>query len=119
MSQVDAAQRKPVWLALSVLYLDTELTDEDYKRIASVLHEAKLSWTEIQTINREEVAPVLVYNLLGVAGEWAGFDEEWLVAAIARRQNPPTLLGSRQLWGHFIKWLLADALERLRRFYTY
>jgi hypothetical protein len=32
-----------------------------------------------------EVAPVCGYNLLSVAGVWAGFDEEWLVNSIFSR----------------------------------
>ncbi|WP_022825905.1 DUF7079 family protein [Hymenobacter norwichensis] len=85
MFRENATARTPVWIALAALYLDTELTDDDYKHIADVRYQARLSWAEMQRINQEEVAPVLVYNLLSVAGEWGGFDEQWLMQAITAR----------------------------------
>jgi hypothetical protein len=75
-------ERKPVWVALSNLYLDTELQEDDYKYIAEVFYNSPYSLDEIDLINKYEVAPVLMPNLLSVAGEWAGFDEDWLVQAI-------------------------------------
>jgi hypothetical protein len=114
----NAPARTPVWVALSTLYLDTELLDDDYRHIAGVAHKAGLSWAEVERINQDEVAPVVVYNLFSIAGEWAGFDEESFVAAIISRRKLPTLLGSRRLWVRFIRWMLADSLERLRWFYT-
>ncbi|MDB2705549.1 hypothetical protein N9Y67_03295, partial [Pseudomonadota bacterium] len=37
---------------------------------------------ELKFILNNEVAPAVSENLLSVAGEWAGFDEEWLVNRI-------------------------------------
>ncbi|MBC8082245.1 MAG: hypothetical protein H7Z21_03475 [Hymenobacter sp.] len=109
-----AAQRTPVWLALSELYLDTELLDADYKRIALVLREAGLNWAEAEAINTNEVAPVVIHNLLSVAGEWSGFDEEWLVTSIMRCNKPPKLLGSRRLWWYFVRRMLKSSLVQLQ-----
>ena len=36
-----------------------------------------------------EVYPVCKYNLWSVAGEWAGFDRDWLKAKILGRLNSP------------------------------
>jgi hypothetical protein len=46
---------------------------------------------ELREIYLFEVAPVVFPNLLSIAGEWAGFDEEWLVQEVtkqARRRSP-------------------------------
>jgi hypothetical protein len=78
-------ERKPVWIALSNLYLDTELQEDDYKYMAEVFYKSPYSLAEIDLINKYEVAPVLMPNLLSVAGEWAGFDEDWLIESITSK----------------------------------
>ena len=70
--------RKQIWLALSELYLDTELDTADFDRMVSTLKQTNLSLDEIKNIDLYGVFPLLQPNLLSVAGEWAGFDEEWL-----------------------------------------
>lgn len=75
-------KRRPVWLALSELWLDTELSTEDLKRIARVLADSGLTIDELRQVYLVEVAPVVSPNLLTVAGEWAGFDEAWLCSQI-------------------------------------
>ena len=107
-------QRKPVWVALSDLYLDVELQESDFAHIAAILRNAGLNWAEAQSINVNEVAPVVIHNLFAVAGVWTGFDEEQLYAMILRRRRPPRLLGSRRLWRYFVERMLADCLPRLR-----
>ena len=37
----------------------------------------------------DEVTPVVQGNLLNVAGEWAGFDDKWLVAEMSKRIGKP------------------------------
>lgn len=71
-------ERVPVWHALSELFLDTELQDEDHQRIARVLAVSPYSQKKLDEILRFEVTPLLKGNLLSIAGEWAGFDKEWL-----------------------------------------
>ncbi|GEP44814.1 DUF7079 family protein [Brevifollis gellanilyticus] len=77
-------RRRRVWIALSELWLDTELANEDLERIAKVMAESKLSIEELRQVYLVEVAPVVSLNLLSVAGAWAGFDEEWLCSQIIR-----------------------------------
>src|SRR3954447_14412529 len=84
-------RRKPVWIALSDLWLDTELTEHDLRRIAEVMRRSGYEVEELREIYLFEVAPVVFPNLLSVAGEWAGFDEEWLVHEVgkqATRRSP-------------------------------
>lgn len=79
--------RTPLWMALSELFLDTVLSDDDRKRIAALLKQSPYTLNEIETILYEEVYPVCIPNLLYVAGEWTGFDPEWLKKEILNRQR--------------------------------
>jgi hypothetical protein len=91
LDQAEIERRKPVWIALSDLWLDTELTEDDLRRIAEVMRRSGYKVEELREIYLFEVAPVVFPNLLSVAGEWAGFDEEWLVQEVtkqARRRSP-------------------------------
>src|SRR3954447_4978992 len=78
-------RRKPVWIALSDLWLDTELTEDDLRRIAEVMRRSGYGVEELRDIYLFEVAPVVFPNLLSVAGEWTGFDEEWLVNEVTKQ----------------------------------
>jgi hypothetical protein len=77
-------RRKPLWIALSKLWLDTELKPEDLENIARIMADSGLTIKELREVYLVEVAPVVSPNLCTVAGEWAGFDEEWLCSQIVR-----------------------------------
>lgn len=85
-------RRKPVWIALSDLWLDTELTEDDLRRIAEVMRRSGYEVEELREIYLFEVAPVVFPNLLSVAGEWAGFDEEWLVNEVTKQARSRNLV---------------------------
>lgn len=53
----ELARRQAVWLALSELYLDTELQAADFQRIAAILAASGFNWTDIRAIKYDEVAP--------------------------------------------------------------
>ncbi len=74
----DLARRRPVWFARSELFLDTELQPSDQIRIARTLRDSRYDDATLLAILGDEVAPICGGNLLSVAGEWAGFDGEWL-----------------------------------------
>lgn len=76
--------RKDVWIALSDLFLDTDVS-LNYDYISRVCAASEYSLEELKKILENEVAPVCYINLLIVAGEWVGFDEEWLVNKISKR----------------------------------
>ena len=84
LTQNEIDRRRPVWLAFSEFWLDTELGPHDLERLASAIGQSGFSISELRRIHLEEVAPVLYPNLLSPAGEWAGFDEEWLCGAIVQ-----------------------------------
>lgn len=85
MHPEETERRKPVWLALSELYLDTELDDDDLKRIALILFQSSYSTEELKDILYYEVAPIVRGNLWTVAGIWSGFDEDWLYKKIIEK----------------------------------
>ena len=110
MTNEEIELREPIWLALSELWLDTELTERDLDSIASVMAESKYSLRELRGIYLYEVAPVVYSNLLNVAGEWAGFNEEWLYGKIKeemRRSSP-----ARRFFHRLKKPLMTYATER-------
>lgn len=82
LDEREIARRRPVWRALSALWLDTELDASALDSIVRVLRDAGFDHATLETIYAVELAPVLGPNLLGVAGVWSGFDEAWLAARI-------------------------------------
>lgn len=82
----DLARRRPVWQALSELFLDTEvdalLPSLAQRLAASAYSEAELDW-----ILRRELQPLLQWNLFPAAGVWDGFDPEWLEQSIIARRH--------------------------------
>ncbi len=111
----DLARRQVVWLALSELYLDTELEEADFLRLAGIFAASGFEWAEVRQINYDEVAPVLWQNLLSVAGEWAGWDETLLIASIRERYTGAhhRCLGSRVLWQRVVDYFTADWLAKI------
>ncbi len=113
-------ERKPIWIALSEFYLDTELQDYHFRYIANKIIESPYSLEEVQQINKYEVFPVLQANLLSVAGEWAGFQEEWLIRSIMdslKKRNAFRKLKIDKLW-LIHKWMQEDYWIKLTDVYT-
>jgi len=84
----DLANRRPVWEALSDLFLDTDVSLARQSRI-DTLAASPYSLEEIERILIDEVYPICKYNLLSVAGAWSGFDQAWLEERILRRLRSP------------------------------
>jgi hypothetical protein len=104
----ERVRKKPVWLALSEFWLDTELQTEDLRRIAQVLKESGYTPNEIEQIYKFEVAPVVwmnVFPFYPTVGEWAAFDPEWLEAKILSNI-------ARQKQSSFYRWRIRSAFFR-------
>jgi hypothetical protein len=106
---MNLSDRKPIWLALSNLYLDTELQDYNFKSIATKVKESPYSFEEVKQIDKQEVFPVLYSNLLSVAGVWNGFDEDWLISEITKKLQ-------KRSW--FKDFMLKVKYARLKRMYA-
>ena len=115
---LDLANRRPVWEALSTLFLDTDISLlREYR--AKLLAESPYEIDEIERILRDEVFPVCSWNMLSIAGEWAGFEPEWLEARITQRikRNSHFRFGfGHRLVAHGREWRATrEAVQRLRR----
>lgn len=97
---VEVDHRMPVWVALSELFLDTELQGQDYYRIARALASSPYSEEKLNEILRFEVTPVLKWNLMCMAGEWAGFNKEWLCEKLVPR------IDKRPFFRRGVPWML-------------
>jgi hypothetical protein len=82
LNKKDINKRLPLWIAFSDLFLDTEITDSCRKHIASKIKESPFNPEEVINILWLEVFPAVCDNLRDVAGEWAGFNEQWLTERI-------------------------------------
>jgi hypothetical protein len=84
----DLANRTPVWVAMTEFFLDTELTDVTVSYIAKTCAASPYSVPELQRILFTEVWPAFLPNLLSVAGEWAGWPEEFVKSRVLERYRP-------------------------------
>jgi hypothetical protein len=84
----DLGNRRPVWEALSDLFLDTDTSLARGWRVG-VLAASPYSLDELQEILVDEVYPVCRSNLFSIAGEWVGFGPEWLQSSILQRLRSP------------------------------
>lgn len=83
----DLPCRRPVWDALSELFLDTDPAIFRAQRIDR-LAASPYSLEALEYILTEELYPVCIHNLRCVAGEWAAFDPDWLETRILHNQQP-------------------------------
>jgi len=80
--------RRPVWQALSDLFLDTDTSLARSWRVG-ILAASPYSIEELQDIRVDEVYHVCRSNCLWIAGEWAGFEPERLESRILDRLRSP------------------------------
>lgn len=81
----DLPDRRPVWEALSGLFLDTDVSLGLRLRV-EVLARSPYTADQLQSILLDEVYPACKNNLYAVAGVWDGFDQDWLQARILAQQ---------------------------------
>jgi hypothetical protein len=79
-------RRRPVWEALSELFLDTDVALSREWR-ARQLAASPYPIEHLERILTDEVLPVCQGNLYAVAGVWSGFDLQWLEESILRRSQ--------------------------------
>ena len=91
----DLENRTPVWLALSEFFLDTELTEVTVAYIARICAASPYSMKELERIMFLEVYPAFVSNLFSVAGEWAGWSEEFVRKRVLESYKPRYCLSWR------------------------
>jgi len=67
-----------LWSAFSELFLDTDISADTHRFVARRIIESGLPPETVLQVLWLEVFPALCDNLRFVAGEWAGFTDEWL-----------------------------------------
>ena len=118
LSTEEISLRLPVWAALSQLFLDTCLTDEERHEIAAVIRQAGLSADEAEAVLVDEVAPVFAPNLMSVAGEYVPWDQaqvaELVLAGLSKRGVlTNTIIG--RLWRRRLARLAWDDWQIVKR----
>ncbi len=78
--------REEVWVAMADHFLDTE-TRHDIPLTAMRCVEVGLSVSGARKIWCYEVSRAVGFNAWGVAGEWAGWDRDWLIQRIERLRS--------------------------------
>lgn len=76
LSPQEVACRLPVWVTLSELFVDNEITAAHLALMAQTLGASGYSRAELHDILRDEVAPVFGVNLRSVAGNWTGWRDD-------------------------------------------
>lgn len=84
MPAIDDANADVV-LAMAEHFLDTE-TRHRLPHTASLCVRAGLNAEQVRSLWCHDVAPVVGMNLLSPAGEWAGWNRDWLLRQIAARR---------------------------------
>ena len=116
---LDVQARRPVWVALSQFWLDTEIGAATAHATVRTILESPYSVDQAEAIHWAEVAPALRRNAFpNLLGEWAGFDEDWLTAECSRvaRQNPSVFTALRTRRDRWVAGDLPDVVsERARR----
>ncbi|KAA8895199.1 hypothetical protein FN846DRAFT_348422 [Sphaerosporella brunnea] len=122
-STIISAEEQHACIMLSLLFLDTELTDWHLSAMARRLQGLNLDESALLSLLRYDVFPVLWGNLFAVAGEWAWFDSEWLLSEIEDRRNSWLLRRCVSAPAHALAWAVASwmvlgpfesLMERLR-----
>jgi len=112
----DLPPREQLWIALSDLWLDTELSTARVEAIAAVVRASRHSRREVEDVLRRELAPILDANLRSPAGVWSGFDPEWVCAQARARAARPGRRGRlgavRDVWARVASSAFGD--ERAR-----
>jgi hypothetical protein len=106
----ETERRRPVWEALSDLFLDTELDSRDLQGIAHILARSGYDDDELATILYYEVYPVCISNLVSTAGEWGLFDGSWLQNQILANENRPWMTWRVFQWG---RWMIRDDWQKI------
>lgn len=115
MTQDELAQRRPVWDAMSDLFLDTEVR-WNVPWVALKCAESGLDDEALERVFWVEVFPEAIPNLLQVAGEWGVLSLP--EAALVKRANSgsvPWLTRRASGWMVEKEWLAARALARWLR----
>ena len=83
---------------------------------ARVCAQSKYSLSEIEQIFWNEVRPAVWFNLMSVAGEWKGFNIDWLSQRILKSNRYGRRLPIKYFHRYATSWWikLHDEIDRMR-----
>jgi len=112
MSPEDLKRRRPVWDAMSDLFLDTE-TRWDVPLVARICADSDYDDATLERIFWVEVFPEAIPNMLSIFGEWGALDLP--EASLISRAKLGRMPWVRQyLWGRMVKSEWRAALDITR-----
>jgi hypothetical protein len=80
-------EERQAYMILSELFLDTEHTPLKLHFLSRSLRGLGIPTATLQHMLRHDLFPILYPNLLSITGEWAGFDEDWLLQKVQDRRS--------------------------------
>lgn len=99
--------RLTLWIALSDLFLDTEVDERTVRHIAQTIDDSAFTLEQVEDILWYEVYPALESNLRSPAGMWSGWPDEWLKETIESTPRPASIRGARSVINEIIRcWVL-------------
>lgn len=114
LEPAEIERRLPLWIALSDLFLDTDVTPM-LPYIARTIVEGGWSIEAAEAALRWEVRPAFYHNFLDVAGEWAGWPDAYVrERVLERRGTAGDVIGSDRFMPEEWRAVVAE-VERLRR----
>lgn len=90
MQTIDES-RLQAWQALSQFFLDTELTEPSLAWVARAVAQSPYTLDQLHSILWHELYPALHWNLRSMAGEWAGWTDEFLIEHVKVRPFEPAV----------------------------
>ena len=107
LSTEEIERRVPVWSVMADLFLDTQYEQADYVRIADHCREAGYPVDELKRIFFDEVAPAFALNLFDIAGEWAGWHDDFVREKVLRDLAP-----ERRIWHRIKRAIMLHHMEK-------
>ena len=84
--ELDIEARTPIWDQMQMLYMDTD-PGIVLHEIAAACARSPYSIDDLERILFNEVLTACRFNLFSLAGEWQGFELEWLVKRVLKKHR--------------------------------
>lgn len=88
----DLANRAPVWGAMSCFFIDTEISESIITYITRICVASPYSTKELEKILFAELWPAFSGNLFSIAGEWAGWSDDYVQKRVLESYKPRATL---------------------------
>ncbi|KAK6843961.1 hypothetical protein PG987_004821 [Apiospora arundinis] len=97
-------KRDRLCVVLSQLFLDTDLSEDDFTSMASSIQGLDAPRYLIDDVLYHDLFPILATNLVSISGAWTDIDEVWLSREV-QYQRSSQQTGINRLW-NYCSWLI-------------